>query len=450
MNILLPIETINRELDFKLVLASYLSGKGHQIYIGQHDFLMTLAPKMKEGGLYIGKNLFNLDASEDKGEKYYFLKKHNFNIIYLNEEGAIFFKGEEEMTKRLKSLYNIDFFDENDDVCVWGSLQKRIEDKRASNVSIHATGHPRFDLCKKEWHSLYHSKVKTLLETYNNFILINGNYVAANHGLGNEYLFLDKTRYSDAEKRLNFINVYNYTSKQLTSMIHLTHHLAVLFPKLNFIYRPHPSEDHNYYELVFSGVKNIHVKHDGPVLPWILASKLLLHDGCTTAIEASLAEKPVINYKPILDDHYDIWLPNQMGTRMTTIDEVVFYIKEMNRNNFNFPSQRINEKVLEYLYSFNGNSYEAFLKIIEQRIDKDKINSSVPTLNIKKNFLKISIRDFLIKIFQPYKRKHLIYHNTKFYGFSKKDVNQKFENISKLLKKKIIYKFHNSHLISIQ
>ena len=39
MNILLPIETINRELDFKLVLAGYLAGKGHQIYLGQHDLL---------------------------------------------------------------------------------------------------------------------------------------------------------------------------------------------------------------------------------------------------------------------------------------------------------------------------------------------------------------------------------------------------------------------------
>ena len=450
MNILLPIETINREIDFKLVLASYLSGKGHQIYIGQHDFLMSLVPKMKvEGGLYIGKNIFNLDASIEKGEKYYFLKKNNFNIIYLNEEGAIFLKGEQEMTKRFKKLYNMDFFDENDDVCVWGSIQKKIEDKRASNVCVHATGHPRFDLCKKEWHSLYQSKVKTLFDTYNDFILINGNYVGANHGLGNEHLFLNK-EHIDVEKRLKFINSYNYTSKQLSSMIHLTHHLAVLFPKLNFIYRPHPSEDHNYYELAFAAVENIYVKHDGPVMPWILASKLLLHDGCTTAIEASLAEKPVINYKPILDNYHDIWLPNQMGTRMTTIDEVVFYIKEMSRSNFNFPSQHINEKVLKFLYNFNGNSYEAFLKIIEKKIDKGKINSNVSITNIKKIFLKISIRDFLIKILKPYKRKHLSYHNTKFYGFSETDVSQKFENISKLLRKKIIYKFHNSHLISIQ
>ena len=74
-------------------------------------------------------------------------------------------------------------------------------------------------------------------------------------------------------------------------MVTLTHNLANKFPELNFIYRPHPSEDHDYYKVIFKGVKNINVEHDGNVIPWILACKLLLHDGCTTAIEATLAGK---------------------------------------------------------------------------------------------------------------------------------------------------------------
>ena len=53
MNLLLPIETINREIDFKLVLASLLANQSHSIFIGQHDFLMQLLPKI-ENGLYIG------------------------------------------------------------------------------------------------------------------------------------------------------------------------------------------------------------------------------------------------------------------------------------------------------------------------------------------------------------------------------------------------------------
>lgn len=54
MNILLPIETINREIDFKLVISSYLSGKGHDVYIGQHDFLIKLLPLYKFGVKLLG------------------------------------------------------------------------------------------------------------------------------------------------------------------------------------------------------------------------------------------------------------------------------------------------------------------------------------------------------------------------------------------------------------
>ena len=90
MNILLPIETINREIDYKLVLAGYLSGQGHQIYIGQNDALMSLVPHMKNGGLYIGKSIFFLNAKQETGKRFHLLKKHNFDIVYLHEEGGVF------------------------------------------------------------------------------------------------------------------------------------------------------------------------------------------------------------------------------------------------------------------------------------------------------------------------------------------------------------------------
>lgn len=449
MNILLPIETINRELDFKLVLAGYLAGQGHQIYLGQHDFLMKLVPLIREGGLYIGKNIFNADADKEKGEKYFFLKKNNFDVIYLNEEGAVFFKGEENMKIRLNKLYNLDFFDENDQVCVWGDLQKKIEKQRSNKVKIHNTGHPRFDLCKKEWHTLYESKVNTIRSVYENFILINGNFSTSNPGYGIENLF-SREIIEDEKKRSNMFNTFVFQSKQLISMINLTHKLAYQFPKLNFVYRPHPSEDHNYYKVLFKGVKNIHVEHDGNVIPWILACKLLLHDGCTTAIEATLAGKPVVNYKSNFDPTRDIWLPNQMGIQLNNIDEIISYIKKLDSDNLNFLSYPNNEEVLECLYNFKGNSYEEFLKIINIKNDKNKINSRVPSLRIRQFFLQQSIRDFLIKILKPHKKKYLKYHSTKFYGFFKNDIEEKFGKISKQLKKNINFKFYNSHLISIE
>ena len=407
MNILLPIETINRELDFKLVLAGYLAGQGHQIYIGQHDFLMKLVPSINNGGIYIGKNIFNTHADEEKGEKYYLLKKKNFDIIYLNEEGSVFFKGEENMIKTFNKQYNLDFFDENDKICVWGDLQQKLEQRRSEKLEIHCTGHPRFDLCKKEWHYLYKSKVDTIKKTYNDFILINGNFCAANPGFGIENFF-NKEIMNNEKERLKKVEEFAFQSKQLVSMVKLTHRLASIFPELNFIYRPHPSEDHNFYKIIFSGVKNIYVKHDGNVINWIIASRLLIHDGCTTAIEATLAGIPVVNYKSNFDETRDIWLPNQMGKQINNVDEIISYIEKIDREDLHSITYPESEEILECLYNFKGSSYEAFLKIINQKTVRNKTNSEVPSLKIKKFFLVQSIRDYLIKILIPHKKKKFI------------------------------------------
>ncbi|WP_333666876.1 hypothetical protein [Flavobacterium sp.] len=88
MNILLPIETINRELDYKLILGNLLAKKGVAVYIGQHDFLINVA-KHLYGGVYLGKTMFKSHFPADL-TTYRFLKQKGFDMIHLDEEGAFF------------------------------------------------------------------------------------------------------------------------------------------------------------------------------------------------------------------------------------------------------------------------------------------------------------------------------------------------------------------------
>ena len=452
MNILLPIETINREIDYKLVLAGYLSGQGHQIYIGQNDALMSLVPHMKNGGLYIGKSIFFLNARQEKGKRFHLLKKHNFGVVYLHEEGGVFEGDEENHIEVLEDHYNIDFFDKDfkDDieVCVWGNFQKTVDQKRSKKVPIHVTGHPRFDVCKKEWHELYHSKVEEIKKKYKKFILINSNFVTNNHGAGHDYVFCNPL-IENGKERLGIVDNYVYCSKQFSSMVHLIHNLAVKFPELNFIYRPHPSEDMSLSKTIFYGVKNIFVEHEGSVIPWILASQLLIHDNCTTAIEARLAGKAVLNYKGHYDKFHDVWLTNEMGIKTDDIDKVIFHVKEAINGKLKMPTDIKTEKYCNYLHNITGNSYDEFLKIINNKIDKKKQNDQISLINNQKYFYTYFFRNLISGILKPHKKKYLNYLDQKFYGFKESDINEKLKIISKILDRKISYKYHNSQLISI-
>ena len=56
------------------------------------------------------------------------------------------------------------------------------------------------------------------------------------------------------------------------------------------IVRPHPAEDHKVWLEKTSDLKKTKVVYQGEITPWLLASKGLLHRGCTTAIQASISE----------------------------------------------------------------------------------------------------------------------------------------------------------------
>lgn len=450
INILLPIETINREIDYKLVLAAYLAGKGHNIFIGQHDFIEKLLPQLN-GGIYIGKTMFKSLAESDSGVTYKALRKNNFNFIYLHEEGAVFKGDENEWRQMLTSQYDMKLFNSRDIVCTWGAFQcKHDKGRNVNNVPVVATGHPRFDLYKPEWRFLFENEIIKLKQKYGDFILVNGNFGTSNHGQGVSYVFSDVGHYKveDVTKRMDRVGFYTHSTKQMVEMVKLTHQLAIHFPYKKIIYRPHPSENFEYYNTIFKGVDNILVKHEGSVNAWILAAKFIIHDGCTTAIEAALGDKTVINFKATEHSKYDLWLPNQMGIKTTSIEEILKIIKHNNTA----PKIEINNlKVKDLMINFEIDSFKAFFKIIDEKLnDMDEVNC---LNNLNESFIKRIYTKHKLKVkiasFFPHKKEAIKYHKNKFNGFDKENINSKINLLEKHYNKSISLKHYNPYLIKV-
>ena len=86
------------------------------------------------------------------------------------------------------------------------------------------------------------------------------------------------------ELRLRFIGRWAHQLRGFPLFIELLHKLSIRRRDLNIVIRPHPSDSLEYYQCAFRGVPNVHVIREGTVAPWILASRVMLHDGCTTAL----------------------------------------------------------------------------------------------------------------------------------------------------------------------
>jgi hypothetical protein len=89
--------------------------------------------------------------------------------------------------------------------------------------------------------------------------------------------------------------------------------LADAFPDRLFIVRPHPSENHASWVELARPHDNLQAVHEGNVIPWLLAADVLIHNGCTTSVEAHLLGRPSIAYQPVESEAFDFALPNSLS-----------------------------------------------------------------------------------------------------------------------------------------
>lgn len=307
----LPIEIKVRELEAKLLLTYYAVKENFRVIIGEHKIVEAVAANYPKG-------IFFSKGYPQKYRKRVIVnaKRHGHKIVEMDEEGLLINNKLKYLSDRMSGvqLENIE-----QEYC-WGSFQKEMISTNYPQFSdkCFATGNPRFDLLKKKFRPLYYDTVKNLENNYGDFVLINTRFTRYNHfsGMVNE----------------NIVPSIKPIKALYFRFLEMIKNIADKFPELNFIVRPHPGENLNSYHRIFTNYKNVYVIRDGTVANWILASKLMIHNGCTTGIEAFLLGKPVLSYLPCQSKEVDEELPNKVSYKAYCIDEVHNFIKLMTTN----------------------------------------------------------------------------------------------------------------------
>jgi hypothetical protein len=97
------------------------------------------------------------------------------------------------------------------------------------------------------------------------------------------------------------------------------------FMDYTIVIRPHPAENQEVYKKLAAKCQQVRVVHEGNVVPWLLAAKVLVHNGCTTGIEAYATGTPAVAYRPRVHEQYDRDfhdLPNQLSHQCFNIEEM--------------------------------------------------------------------------------------------------------------------------------
>ncbi len=355
----IPVEIKKRELPAKLFLAKHAVEEGFCVIIGNATYVQTLALHSVKG-IYLGTSLL-----KSHGVLFDRLHKKGNKIIVCDEEGLVYYNKE----NFVKHHANIEIMKKVDSICAWGKHHKELLLHNNSLDNIVVTGNVRFDMYKEKYKYLFEEKRMEYREKYGKYILINTNLAAYNSYKGfhnfEEYLIdLINVSEVDARDKAFYYDKFNHQKNIYTQIVQLVNEILEKMPDINIIIRPHPGENLEFWN-VFSD-KRVTVIREGEVIPWILASELVIQQNCTTGIEASVLEKPTISFIPEYDERFDNGLPNQIACKCFTKNEVIEKIQTVLQSNMlNNKLIKGKDKLKDYIANINNDVWAEQL-IIDQ------------------------------------------------------------------------------------
>ena len=298
---------------------------------------------------------------------------------------------------------------------------------------------------------------------FGSFVLINTNFYYGNplSGLKSRFTDLgdgwDSYTVRDDQARMKFVNLWKHEHKIMSNFVALIHKLSIVFPKKKFILRPHPGENEETYKMLFSDVGNIHIEKRGAVSSWILASDLVIHDGCTTAVESYMAEVPIINYKSEKNPLYDIDLPNQLGVRCENEKEIIEKINQLDNDPKSLlKTNSLTNLSLSIFKNLHSDTYDDFInrcqKIIDEKLERNNFSGEILYNKMSAMEWKHSVVLFLkscVRIFFPEKIRNYRDSREVFPGFDEKFVREKIRVAGEMLEKKVVVEYLSERLLVV-
>ena len=315
MNVYILTEITKRELDSNLLLSILMAEKNGEVLISNMDNLNYLNKKnlLKKGILHT-KSLVH---DETKQNFHLDLTKNGILITSLDEENGLVKKNLNNFAER---RFTKDALKLVEKVFCWGQhdfevLKKKYNEHESKFI---LTGASRTDTWSKKFKSYWRDqnnekKEEDIVLISLNFGLVNGHY-SIEEILKRE----DKAGYFNRckDSKNEILQIYEKSKKLIIEFKKLINYLSQELPDVKFHVRPHPREKIVTWKKSINERDNVIINNDGNINSNLSHSKILIHNNCTTAFQASMYDLPVISYAPLENNDYSV--SNHLGTIIET------------------------------------------------------------------------------------------------------------------------------------
>ena len=386
--LLIPVELQVRELDPKLLLACVAARRGYQSIIGSRLEMHYHIPSFPRS-IYLSK-------STTSGSKNVFriLRQLGHGIVAWDEEALVHLPPEAYFKRRLspaaiKYVSHLLAWGE-DNVELW-----RRYPEMPPGLPIHITGNPRGDLLRTEMRSLYDHDVQKIHTAYGDFILVNTNFNQINafypdmnilnpQANPDEPPVLSRRAIGMGMSREYAEGLSNHKQAIFEDFQQLIPALDQTFPDYMIVIRPHPAENQQIYHNIAKKCHRVRVINEGNVVPWLIAARVLIHNGCTTGIESFALGKPAITYRASIDEYFDEAfhrLPNLLSHECLNFEQLQKTLTDILNGNLGAANSTKRKAIMEHhLAALDGPlACERMVDVFEEMTD-DLMQRPAPPL----------------------------------------------------------------------
>ena len=327
MNIYISTEITIRELDSNLLLATLAADRGHEVIVSDlESFIKGMNTGVLAPGIFHTKSL---TPADHKIARHKAIIDKGFMITSIDAEAGLDIKGHEEF---IKTRYSEQSIEQSSAVFGWGSddteALKQAYPKHSSK--IHKTGGPRADLWKSLFIDYWGIPQKVPVKP---FLLVSSNMTRANsveryHDRLRQKKILGYHKADPESFESDFLRIgedFNRTYAFLKSI----KYLAKNNNGYDIVLRPHPSEDIEPWKFLLEDIPNVHVIREDSISAWVNNAFAIMHNRCTTALEATVSKKPVVTYIPFKANYYEDTPSNKLGYRVESKEDLLQTVNDL-------------------------------------------------------------------------------------------------------------------------
>ena len=408
MNLYLPIEILNRELDSKLLIAMECASRGMKVYSGRlTEYLLRdfFAP-----GIVLQKSITPSPVRLKELEYY---KKKNFIVTSLDEEVGLVEHDDNYVRRR----YSNESIELTDRIFTWGkfdydNLTKKFPKHKKKFIK---SGNPRIDFWRNDFKFFFERKKFK----YQNYIFFSLNFaLRTNDELNDRIKYYRSAGYTDRGDSISKLKKIHKDSYRMLK--HFSNLIDILSKQINLmiIVRPHPIDKLSNFNFL-KKYKSVRVEKEGNISDWIHNAKIVIHSGCAGGLEASIRGKPTVSYMPF-KPNFGYQFSNKFSEKTTNLSDCLKIIKNISIDDNNFKKRNLRSfKLRAYNFSSNTPSYKVIADEMMKLIEKKNTNQN-NDLFLKYKF---KIRDIRSKLL------NLTYGNIKFSFFNRSETLERFKTL---------------------